>query len=66
MLEGLSITYLAKGELLKEGIGLVGFSKDEVLVNGDLCPAILGCHQHLEGSEVLGVGVQRLQPHPGS
>lgn len=66
VLQGLSTTYLAEGELLEEGISLVGFSEDEVLVNVDLSPAILGCHQHLEGPEVLGVGVQRLQPHPGS
>ena len=54
------MSYLAQRKLLKETVSLVSFPEDKILINGDLGAAVLGRHQHLEGAEVLRVGVQGL------
>lgn len=53
--------YLAKRELLQEGIRLVGFPKDKAAVYSYFGTAVLSGNQGLEGPEVLRVSVQRLQ-----
>lgn len=53
--------YLAKRELLQESIRLVGFPEDKAAVYGYFGTAELSSNQGLEGPEVLGVSVQRLQ-----
>ena len=52
---------LAQGELFKELGRLVSLPKNEVLGNCDLCPAVLGSDQSLEGTEIVRIGVESLK-----
>ena len=52
---------LAQGELLQELGGLVGLPEHKVLGDCDLCTAVLGGDQGLEGTEVVRIGVESLQ-----
>lgn len=51
----------AKREFFKELGRLVSLPKNEVLGNCDLCPAVLGSDQSLEGTEIVRVGVEGLR-----
>ena len=52
---------LAQGELFKELCGLVSLPEHEVLGHSDLCTAVLGGDQGLEGTEIVRIGVESLQ-----
>ena len=52
---------LTQGEFLEELSGLVSFPEHEVLGNCDLCTAVLGGDQGLEGTEIVRIGVESLQ-----
>ena len=52
---------LTQGELFKELGRLVSLPKNEVLGNCDLCPAVLGSDQSLEGTEIVRIGVESLK-----
>ena len=52
---------LAEGELFEEFRGLVGLSEFEVLGEGHLGSAVLGSDERLLSTEVVGVGVERLE-----
>ena len=52
---------LTQGELFKELGRLVSLPKNEVLSNCDLCPAVLGSDQSLEGTEIVRIGVESLK-----
>ena len=51
---------LAEGELFEEFRGLVGLTKHEVLGQAHLGSAVLGSNQSLLSTEVVWVGVERL------
>ena len=52
---------LTQGELLEEFRGLVGLSKLEVLGEAQLGSAVLGSDERLLSTEVVWVGVERLE-----
>jgi hypothetical protein len=54
-------SYLAEGELLEKGLGLVGLTKDEILRHLDLGPGELSRDQYLVGSEVLRICIKCLE-----
>lgn len=53
-------TNLSGGELLQVGIGFVGFAKDKIGGDLDLCARVFGRNQSLVGTEIIRVCVQCL------
>ena len=52
---------LSQGELFEKFRGLVGLSELEVLGQAQLSSAVLGSDERLLSTEVVGVGIERLE-----